>query len=260
VNSLVRVLKAPELLLGLWLVNLSLAFGFARIVRSTVAATMGHHAFFDDAHRLAAFAELGVENHALGGLLVSTLAASTILGTLAWLIVAAGAIERLAHPTPLRALASTCVAWLPAMAVQTLYGLILRAALVGGGVFAVLLLERTPVTLIAFVLTWGVSVLVLDRARASVVLGGASRWSPLTTLRALVDVVRRPGLLLAGVTLSTTQWLVAYGIIALSIADPFSGLTIWLARLASLASVLLGLWRLALVVAVPPRAGPTARR
>jgi hypothetical protein len=236
----------------MWGLQLLLAWSLGSIVRSSVAAAMGDYSFLDDGHRLAAISELGMHHPGVTATMLATLATGALLGALSWVLVAGGIIDRLAGARPeggrLEGFGAACGRWLPAVAVQTLYGLVLRGILVGVGVGLAWRVEKFPLTATVFLVAWSLSVVVLDRARVSVVLEEAPRYSPMTALRATLHVFRRPKILVFGFVLVTLQWMTAYGILALAIGDPVGGATIWLARLGSVFTVFVGLWRVALSV------------
>jgi hypothetical protein len=169
------------------------------------------------------------------------------LGGLFSLVAAPAIITRLAGE---RSLAQVCAAVgreLPAMTVQTGYGVVFRAICTGLAALPIRWLGPGGIV-IALLLT-GFPILVLDRARVSVVLDDARRFHPMTCLRAIGHVATRPLWALSGCAIEAAKLSLAIGALLLVIEAGPEGLTaIWVARAAGLATLILGLWRVALAV------------
>lgn len=248
-RALVRVVRAPGLLLALWIGQLLFAWLLSSPVRAVAGAAMGPFTWFDDGHRLRALAELLIDDSAVAAVIASTLASSAMLGVAFAILVGPAVITRLRAPTPAAELGRASGQHLPAMVVQTLYNLVPRA--VFGGLAAAALALAGPRILPLAVLLAALPTLVLDRARVAVVLEQERPLHPKTHWRALVHVLRRPAWVLLGALLDGLQ--IAVGIAALVFVISPAGVAmgggaLWVARLAGLVALALGLWRISLAV------------
>lgn len=245
--ALRRVLLAPGFVLALWIAQLLLAKLLAGPAAAAAKAGMRGGVWVDDGHRIRALAELMIDQPGIVAAITMSLAASAVLGGLFSVIAAPAIITRL---TGERSLAQVCAAAgreLPAMAVQTGYGLAFRAVCTGLAALPIKWLGGAGVPL-ALVLA-SFPILVLDRARVSVVLDDERRFHPMTFLRAIGHVAKRPLWWLGGTAIEAAKLSLAIGAVLLVIeAGPSSGSAIWVARAAGLATLILGLWRVALAV------------
>lgn len=248
-QALLRVLRAPWLVFGLWLVQMLLAWLLAFPVRMAGDAARSSYTWFDDGHRLRALIELLIEERAVVGAIMASLASSGLIALVIAIVVAPATIARLGRPTPLAKLGQVSASMLAPTFVQTLYGLVPRALF--GGLAALTLSLAGPRALLVAGLLAAIPTLVLDRARVAVVLEGQRRYHPMTHLRALVHVLRRPLWLVCGALLESLQWLVGIAALALVISPTGIAMgagSLWLARLAGLVALAFGAWRIALAV------------
>jgi hypothetical protein len=245
--ALRRVLIAPGFVLALWAAQLLLAKLLAGPAAAAAKAGMRGGVWIDDGHRIRALAELMVDQPGIAAAISMSLATSAVLGGLFSIVAAPAIITRLAGE---RSLAQVCAAAgreLPAMAVQTGYALVFRAVCTGLAALPITWLGPGGLPL-ALVLA-GFPILVLDRARVSVVLDDERRFHPMTLLRAIGHVAKRPLWWLAGSAIEAAKLSLAIGALLLVIeAGPSSVSAIWVARAAGLATLILGLWRVALAV------------
>lgn len=248
-QALLRVLRAPWLVLGLWLVQLVLAWLLAFPVRMAGEAARASTTWFDDGHRLRALVELLIEERAVVGAIMASLASSGLIAIVIAIVVAPATIRRLSRPAELARLGQVSATMFAPTLVQTLYGLVPRAAF-GGLAALVLALAGAPGLPLAGLLA-SIPTLALDRARVAVVLEGQRRYHPMTHLRALVHVLRRPVWLVCGALLEGLQLVVGIAALGLVISPTgvaMGGGALWLARLAGLIAIVFGAWRIALAV------------
>ncbi|MFO7562018.1 MAG: hypothetical protein R6X02_05200 [Enhygromyxa sp.] len=243
VRALGRVIRAPGFVLLLWLAQLLLAKLLAGPVRAAAQAGMRGHTWFDDGHRLRAVAELLVDEPAIMATLSSALSAGAIVAGLFSVVAAPAMLTRLAGERSAAAVLGAVGARLPAMLVQTGYGLVFRAICTGLAAIPATLLGAGGVPLVLLIASF--PILVLDRARAAVVLEDERPYHPKTFLRALVHVGKRPLWWVSGTILEALK--IGVGVVALLLVIQLGG-GIWLARGAGLLAVALGLWRVALAV------------
>ncbi|PRP94037.1 hypothetical protein ENSA5_41490 [Enhygromyxa salina] len=245
-RALARVVMAPGFVLALWAAQLLLAKLLAGPGRAAAEAAMRNFTWFDDGHRLRAVTELLIEEPAVAAAIATSLSASAVLAAVFSVVAAPPILTRLDGERSLAWIFGSAGRELPAMVVQSGYGLVFRAlctslaavpvALLGaGGLPLALLLASFPL-------------LVLDRARAAVVLDDARPLHPMTFLRAIGHVAKRPLWWLSGALIESLKLAVVVGALALVIqAGPSPG-GIWVARAAGLAGLIFGLWRVALAV------------
>ena len=255
-RALVRVVRAPGLLLGLWIGQLLFAWLLSYPIRMAGGAAMGAFTWFDDGHRLFALAELLIEDPAVAAVIAASMASSAILAVAFAILVGPALITRLHAPTSAAELGRATGQHLAAMIVQTLYSLIPRALF--GGLAALTMIAGARALPIALLLA-AIPTLILDRARVAVVLEQARPMHPKTHLQAIVHVLRRPLWLVSGALLDGLQMVV--GIVALAFVISPAGIALgggalWIARLTGLVAIALGLWRISLAVedATPPTA------
>jgi hypothetical protein len=244
--ALLRVLVAPGFVLALWVIQLLLAKLLAGPAAAAARAGMRGHVWIDDGHPLRALTELMVEQPGIAAAISMSLATSAVLGGLFSVIAAPAIVTRLAGE---RSLARVCAAvghGLPAMVVQTGYGLVFRAACTGLSILPIAGLGPSGLPLA--LLLAGFPILVLDRARVAVILDGERRFHPMTFLRAIGQVAKRPLWWLVGSAIEAAKLALAIGALVLVIQAGPSTSGIWVARAAGLATLILGLWRVALAV------------
>lgn len=245
--ALRRVVFVPGFVLALWAMQLLLAKLLAGPAAAAASLGMRGGVWVDDGHPIRALAELMIEQPGIIAAITMSLATSAVLGGLFSVIAAPAIMTRLAGE---RSLAQVCGAAgreLPAMAVQTGYGLVFRAACTGLAALPITWLGPNGLPL-ALVLA-SFPILVLDRARVSVVLDDERRFHPMTLLRAIGHVAKRPLWWLLGSAIELAKLSLAIGAVLLVIeAGPSGSSAIWVARAAGLATLILGLWRVALAV------------
>ncbi|MFV8753587.1 hypothetical protein ACNOYE_23790 [Nannocystaceae bacterium ST9] len=248
-RALVRVLRAPGLLLALWIGQLVFAWLLALPVRAVGKAAMGPFTWFDDGHRLRALVELLIHDPAVAAAIATSLASSAMLAVVFAIVVGPAVITRLHGPTRAGELGRASGQHLAAMIVQTLYGLVPRA--IFGGLAAAALASFGPSGLPLAIVLAAIPTLALDRARVAVVLEQARPMHPKTHLCALLHVLRRPLWLFAGALIDALQILVGIAALVLVISPTgvaMGGGALWVARLAGLLALGLGLWRISLAV------------
>jgi hypothetical protein len=257
-RALVRVVRAPGLLLALWIGQLVFAWLLSFPVRMVGEAAMGPFTWFDDGHRLRALAELLIDDQAVAAAITASLASSAMLAVVFAILVGPAVITRLHGPASAAELGRASGQHLGAMIVQTLYGLVPRAVF-GGLAFAALAIAG-PYGLPLALLLAALPTLVLDRARVAIVLEQDRPLHPKTHVRALVHVLRRPLWLFGGALIDGLQVMVGIAALAFVISPAgvaMGGGALWVARLAGLVALTLGLWRISLAV---EGAAPAAAR
>lgn len=246
-RALQRVIRAPALVLGLWLAQLLIAKLLAAPIRSAARAGMAGNTWFDDGHRLRALVELFIEHPPIVATITSALTASAIVGGLISVVAAPAILVRLSGEKSLAAMFGALGAKLPAMLVQTGYGLVFRALCTGLAAIPATLLGAGAVPVVLLIASF--PILVLDRARAAVVLEEERPYHPKTFLRAIVHVGRRPLWWLSGTLIEALKLGVGVAALMLVMRPELIGGGLWLARGAGLIAVTLGLWRVSLAVA-----------
>jgi hypothetical protein len=245
--ALRRVVFVPGFVLALWAAQLLLAKLLAGPAAAAAEAGMRGGVWFDDGHPIRAVAELMIDQPGIAAAITMSLAASAVLGGLFSVVAAPAIITRLAGERSLAQVFAAVGRELPAMVVQTGYGLVFRAACTGLAALPITWLGPSGLVF-ALVLT-GFPILVLDRARVAVVLDDERRFHPMTFLRAIGHVAKRPLWWLVGSAIEAAKLSLAIGALLLVIAAGPEGVTgIWVARAAGLATLILGLWRVALAV------------
>lgn len=244
--ALRRVLVAPGFVLALWAAQLLLAKLLAGPAASAAQLGMRGHVWFDDGHRIRSLTELMIDQPGIATAITASLATSAVLAGLFSIIAAPAIITRLQGE---RSLARVCAAVghaLPAMVVQTGYALVFRAVCTGLAVLPITWLGPSGLPLA--LLLAGFPILVLDRARVAVVLDGERRFHPMTFLRAIGHVAKRPLWWLVGAAIEAAKLVLAIGALFLVIQAGPDSSGIWVARAAGLATLILGLWRVGLAV------------
>lgn len=237
---------APGFVLALWLAQLALAKLLAAPASAAAMAAMSKGAWFDDGHRIRAIAELMADSPAVAAAISTSLLASAILAVGFSIVAAPAILARLDGQRSLAWLLGAVGRELPAMVVQTLYGLVFRAACMGlvAALTGWLGARALPLAL----LIGAFPILVLDRARAAVVLDDARPFHPMTLLRAIAHVSKRPLWWVCGAIIESLKLVVAVGALLLVISAGPTAVGIWVARAAGLLALILGLWRVALAV------------
>lgn len=245
-GGLRRLAGAPGLWLGCWAAIAGLSWIVGAQVRFFVAAAVGPFDALDLQRALFGVADvLRVHPELLTGLGGAVLGGS-VVSLVGWLLASPIVIARLAGHRGLRALGERGLGALPAVAVQSLWHLVLRAVLV-----AAVLMSAQPLPEWAVagfgLLAWLAAGVALDATRVAVVEHGAAPWHIKTAWRGLVRVAKRPRVLVPGIVLGLGQVVVSAAIVWLGLAGLGSG-SVWGLRALALASVGLGLWRVAIVV------------
>jgi len=253
------VIGVPLFVLGLWVAQMLFARAAAHLPRSAALAAMGRWHSFDDGHRLRALVELIARDRAVLVTVHTTLTATVVAAALFSVLAAPAILVRLQGKSGATTMAEASARYLGPMFVQSIYGGLFRAVCAGVGVIPLALFGPTGLPLFALLASF--PVLVLDRARAAVVLEGARPYHPGTFARAISHVAVRPLLWLSGTILDTAK--VGVGVAALCwVASGAGGASaIWIARLGGLAALVFGLWRIALAVqsATPDSAATDSR-
>ncbi len=245
-RALLRVVRAPAFVLLLWAAQLGFAKLLAGPARRAAELSMRGGAWFDDGHRLRAVIELLVHEPAIAAAIVAALSASAILAGIFSVIAAPAILTRLAGERSGAVVLAASASALPAMLVQTGYGLVFRALCTGLAAIPAATLGLGAAPLVLLIASF--PILVLDRARAAVVLDEDRPYHPKTFLRAIVHVGRRPLWWLSGTILETLKIGVGIAALLLVIQADFAGGSVWLARVAGLLALVLGLWRVGLAV------------
>jgi hypothetical protein len=244
VKALARVLSARWLWLGLGLLQLLLAASFAAPVRAALRAAMGPFTIGDEAQLLGPLFELVAHHPSVSAAMLAGLALSGGFALVLAPLLAGAVISRLAGPCSAGEQARAGVTYFPAALVIGLYGLILRALLALVAAVVAPLHSLLPLVVIAASL--GLAALVVDLARARVVLAGANGYHPRTFIRALTSV--SPGLWLRSTVLSAAQWAVACGILLVAVHGMGTAWSLWAARGLTLLATFFALWRVAVAV------------
>jgi hypothetical protein len=246
VNGLKRVLAAPGLVLALWVAQLLLAWHLATPVRVAARAAIGEYAWIDDGHLMSALIELFADHQPVAALLAENAMVASVLGVLFWGLAYGGVIRRLSGKATVSELAAASVGFLPAIAAQTLWLGIVRAALVAAAFGVGMKLPALAVVLgVAFT---AVTIVAADLARVDVVLLGGRKLHPATAWRALKQALTQPRLLAGAGTLAIAQMVVPLLALYLVLSDTGGAASIWLARALTLVALGLGLWRIGVVV------------
>lgn len=253
-SALGRVLLAPGLVLGLWALQLVAAKLLAGPARAAARASMGPWTYLLDGHLLRAASELTQLQPGVAAALGATVLSSLAFGAVFWLLLSPAPLARFAGERSPTWLLVACARNLPAMLVQTVYSLVLRALCLALAGFGLLELGAPWIPVAALLAAF--PVLVLDRARAAVVLEDQRPLHIMTFLRAIPHVARRPLWWLFGTLLELLKLGVAVATVLLVFAAGPAPSAIWVARAAGLVTMLLGLWRIGLAAEDSVRRGP----
>ncbi|PRQ06799.1 hypothetical protein ENSA7_34590 [Enhygromyxa salina] len=244
--ALRRVVIAPGFVLAIWVANLLFAKLLAGPGRAAAKAGMRRWTWFDDGHRVRAIVELIADEPAIAAAISSSMISAAVLAGIFSVLAAPAILTRLDGQRSLAWIVGAVGRELPAMLVQSGYGLVFRVICLGlaGACAAGLGSRGLPLILVLA----SFPILVLDRARAAVVLDDARPYHPMTLLRAIGHVALRPLWWLSGTLIETLKLVVVVGALVLLIQTGPSPISIWVVRAAGLAAVILSLWRVALAV------------
>lgn len=243
-SALLRVILAPGLVLALWVLQLVAAKLFAGPARAAAGASMRAWTYRPDGHLLRAAVELLQLQPGVAAAIGVAVMSSLAFGTVFWLVLSPVPLARFAGERSPTWLLVACARNLPAMLVQTVYGLILRALCLGLAGLGLAKLGAPWIPVAALLAVF--PVLVLDCARASVVLEDQRPMHIKTFLRAIPRVARRPLWWLLGTLLELLKIGVAMATVLLVISAGPAPSAIWVARAAGLVTLMLGLWRIGL--------------
>lgn len=258
-RAITRVLRAPGLVLVLFLLNAAMAATLGSVVRTLVSASMVRFSLSEGDSLLFGIGSLLATQPAVAQGISQLLLISLVYSLLFWTLVGGGVFERLGQRRSLAETAAGCVRWMPAMIVVGLWHLVPRLIVLGiGGSVAWSFFSRPGggwPGLAILVVTIGFNACALDLARANIVLHGARPWHPWSALQGYFQALKRPGTLLMSLLATAIQWTVLFAMLAIGIDQAGAGATIWVVRGLSLVTVVLILWRMAIAV----EAGPHAR-
>lgn len=243
-NAMRRVWAMPGVIVSLWVTQVAIAALVASGVHGAVASSMREHAVLDDGHLLAYIGQLLFEHPSVAWAVVTAVVTSAVLGLVFWTVVAGGVITRLAGK---RGFLPACGRWLPAIAVTSLWHLLLRAVILGILFLGLGMLPGSIATpmLVAAMAFFTCS---LDVARTHVVLHEARPFHIRTAAEALLQTAQHPKVLLQSLGLSLVQWAFVAGAFYVALAGMDDGSGVIGARLLGLGALLAGLTRLAVVV------------
>ncbi|MCA9709055.1 MAG: hypothetical protein KDK70_24635 [Myxococcales bacterium] len=195
-GGLRRLLAAPGLWVGAWLGLAALAFVSGRLVGVVVSAAVVPFDALRADHLIFGLLDVLEDHPAAAAAMAVTLAASTLISALGWMLLSPLGIARLADRTRDWAeVGGRALRTLPAVVVQTLWHGVLRALLV----LAVLLTVQPLPGVVAWGLlglAWVVAGVALDATRVAVVEHDAAPFHVRTAVRGFLYAVRRPRLLL----------------------------------------------------------------
>jgi len=248
IGGLRRLLAAPGLWLGTWIAVAFIAGLVGIRMRFVVAAAVGPFDALDLDRVLFATLDVVRDHPSLSTGLVTSVLASAIVGAISWTLLSPLVIARLAGvpPRPWSEVGSLALTKIPAVVVQSLWHLLMRVALM----LAVLLsVQPLPAWVAWFIggITWLVTAVALDATRVAVVEHDAAPWHIRSTWRGFTRVVRRPGLLIPCALLTLGQLAITATILWLALSG-YGHASMWPVRLLALASIGLGLWRVATVI------------
>jgi hypothetical protein len=240
-----RTLVTLPVLVGMWVLLVALGAIAGAPVRAAASAALSDGGWLNDGHLLGAVLELLAANPSVGGTLIASYIAASVLGFLFWIPMAGGLIESLAGhgftPGPVLSGAR----WSFAMAVQTLYNWIARGivlgilfAIAGKIAWAGILIPVAYVSL----------VIAFDLARARVVLRDAPAFHPMTMLRAWIESFKAPLLLLGGAVLIAAQLASAQLPVWIAGHAAHGGSTLTLVRLSAFLPLFFSAWRISAAI------------
>lgn len=250
-RAVVRVMRAPGLVVMVVVLHLLLAWTVGAAARSAIGASMSPYALVDNQQLWYAVLELLGASPGLLQPIQHLIAGSTVIALGFWTFLAAGILHRLHAPGPLPRLAAATVRGLPGVLAVTLWHLVPRAVLLAAaGMLAAWLGAGSwgLVGLLILAVTLAFCICALDLARCAVVLHGARRFHPTTAWHGFLHAAGRPGVLVRSMVLSFGQWVCTGGILMMAVAGLQVGPAIWLARTLAISGIVLGLIRLAVAV------------
>lgn len=258
-SALRRVASAPWLVLALWAGQIAVALVFGSVLASLVAAAMSPFAALDDGYVFGAVVELLSLHPSVGAAVLAGLATGALVGVLGWTLAAGFVIGRLGGVRR-DELGPRWISTLPGVFVTSLWHLAIRGALLFAVALAVAPLPRL-VGMLVFAIVLAVSTLALDLARVQIVLHGAPSFHVRTAANAYAQALRQWPLLARILGPWMLQMMTVGASVWLALASLGGESHLWAVRALSLCAVVLGLWRVALVVeAGPVPLGPSARR
>jgi hypothetical protein len=247
-----RLVAGPWVWLSVWLLQVCVAWMLAAPVYGAVAATMRQRAWLDDGHRLFAVAELFADHPAVVSVIVTAVVSASVLSVVLWIVASGGVITRLAGLSRGREALADTARFLPEIAVQSAYGMVGRAVLLGlGGVLAA---QNTLAGIVALAVLLPLSAFAADAARVLAIFVPESRYHPRLYWRALVTTLRSPVALLLAVLFTLLQLAAAAAILYLGVADSLGPNTLPGLRVLASVPLFFALCRVALAIEtfVPP--------
>jgi hypothetical protein len=245
-GGLRRLVGAPGLWLGCWLALAGVSWIVGAQVQLVAAAAVGPFDALDLSRVVFGVADVVRVHPEVMVALFAAVLGGSVASALGWMLASPIVIARLAGHRGLRELGERGLGALPAVAVQSLWHLVLRAVLV-----AVVLMSAQPLPEWAVaslgLLAWLAAGVALDATRVAVVEHGATPWHVKTAWRGLVRVAKRPRVLVPGIVLGLGQVVTSAAIVWLALRGLGSD-AVWGVRALALVSVGLGLWRVAIVV------------
>ncbi len=247
-NALHRVRAAPGMWLGIWVFQLLVAYAFSRPIAATVSQALKPYTYLDE-QILPGIGELFAQNPELGALIWMAVTTAAIISAIAWILLAAGVITRLAKPASTAEVVGTSAQKTPHMLIVTVYALIARAlALLATG----LVLKGIDQVLLKGVLifaVWSICTVALDRARCYIVLADASALHPKTLVHSFRDLFRRvPKHLAAAVGVNFIAGAMVVCSLLVAVWGMGTSWAIWAGRGLSGLTLAAILWRIAISV------------
>lgn len=247
-NALRRVLQAPRLVFGLWLLQIGLAAAVGLLVGSSVRGALGGHTWMQQDHLLGGLVELAVEHRGTAVLMALAPTLPTAVTLLVTLLLSGGIITRLAGQRGMAAFGTSTARYLWPTLVQGVWHLLFRALLLGAIVLALSPFSLGLWRVLIVSLPLAMASVALDVARVQVVLHDARPFHIKTAALAFVRVFVHPQVLLRGMAAQYGQWMCVLGSMGVALSDLDPAGVVWLSRGLALAGVVLGLLRLATVV------------
>jgi hypothetical protein len=256
IEALRMVVRAPWFALAIAIGEIAIAAAVGTVVRAAADAALDGAGPPDD-HVLAALVELALDSPAVPAANLTALGIAVAGGVLAHVVLSGLVIARMAGPAPAGQLASTWVRSLVGVIATSGWHLLIRAAAL---VVAVMIATSLPPVIGAVVLAaaLGLCAVALDLARVRVVLEDAGGTHPRVAWRGLVDAVKHPAIGARAGALALVQWLLVPLAAYVAIAGLGQASTLAWVRALALVGVVLGLWRVALVVRWARAQGGTA--
>lgn len=249
-KALLRVVRAPGLIAGVWLLQILVAAGFGLIVQTSAQAALQAFSPQPDNHDLYYLAELLATQPTLVPMILGALALAAVLSQIVWTLAAPIVLARLqpgGGALSLREVGATGFAALAPTAVQTLWNWLLRAALL---VLVMVVSAPLPVVLklVLLLLAHSVSTFALDLVRVQVTLHEAARFHIRSALFAFARAFTSAPTFAACAAVGLAQILLTLAIVWLGLRAVGEGSTVWTIRALALLALVLGLWRMSLVL------------